>query len=442
MRRILILSFIIIFALTFNLQAYAAGTFPKTGSPSVILIDSKTGQILYEKNSHEKHYPASITKVMTALLTLENCKLDDKTTASQRAVFDIEYGSNNAGFQPGEEFTIEELLYALLLNSANEAANILAEHVGGSIEGFADRMNVRAKELGALDTHFVTPNGLHKDDHYTTAYDMAMIARQAMTIPEFRKIVSTVLYKMPDTNKYTKGDKYFLNGNKLIRETHEAGSKGYYYPYAIGIKTGYTTKANHTFIGGAAKDGMELISVIMNSNIADGDSLMYSDSIELFDYVFENYNLQEPVKAGALIKQVSLPNSKDNMPLQITADKDISFICPKNPQSYTTNEYINPGLKAPIAKGIVVGHIDYLINGKVVGTANLVSSNDAAASIINKAGAKKFLLGALIALRNAGIILVVLLLGLLALVKTIRRKAKRNCKKNHSMKLQEILEDE
>lgn len=444
MQRILIaLITVIIFNLSLNSQIFAYDNFPETGSPSIILIDSKTGQILYEKNSHQKLYPASITKVMTALLALENCKLDEKTIASEKAIFNIEPGSSNASFQPGEELTVEQLLYALLLNSANEAANILAEHIAGSIENFVDMMNKRAKELGALDTHFVNPNGLHDDNHYTTAYDMALIARHAMTIPKFREIVSTVVYKMPNTNKYSKGDKYFLNGNKLIRKNHSSDAKNYYYPYAIGIKTGYTTKAGHSLIAAASKDGIELIAVIMNSSIKDGILQTYSDSKKLFDYVFNNYKIETPIKANSVVKEISISNAKGKTPLKIIAENEVQFLVPINQfHKYTTNMVIHPNLKAPISNNTSVGYLEFLLNGSVIGKTKLLAGNDVPAASWIELNFKSILISFLVILRNIAVVILGLFLILVIYV-NIKRRFKRGAKKQkpYSMKIEKILND-
>lgn len=429
-------TFIAVFSLFFNTYANAQEKFPSVISPSIILTDLKTGQILYEKDANHKLYPASITKTMTALIVLEKCKLDEKVTASRKAVFSIEPGSSTASFQPDEELTVEQLLYALMLNSANEAANILAEHVGGSIEGFVDMMNARAKELGAMNTHFVTPNGLHNDNHYTTAYDMSLIARQAMTIPKFREIVSTVKYNMPPTNKYLKNDKFFLNGNKLINSANSN-----YYKFATGIKTGYTVKAGHTLISSASKDGIELLAVSMNSKISVGKLQTYNDSVNLFDYAFKNYKIIHPVKTGSLIKQFSVKNSKNDIQLQVGAQTDVSFLAPIGSENYyTVNEVINKNITAPISKNSVVGHVEYLVDGKVIGKTNIVALNNIEAykpfAFLNTVF--KILVTIIIIAVSA---LVILTLMMIIWLKVQRRKIKPLKKKEHCMKIERLMED-
>ena len=441
MRKLVVIYLIVVITLNISISVSANNGFPLTGSPSIILIDAKSGQILYDKNPHERLYPASITKVMTALLVLENCKLDQKVIASKRAVYDIEPGSNTASFQPGEELTVEQLLYALMLNSANESANILAEHVGGSIEGFADKMNARAKELGALDTHFVTPNGLHKENHYTTVYDMSLIAKQAMTIPKFRQLVSTVRYKMPDTNKYAKGDKYFLNSNRLIKPYYVKGSKSYYYSNAIGIKTGYTTKAGHSIITGAAKNDIELIAVCMNARIENGVMQTYDDSIKLFEHVFNNFALAQPIKANSFVKQVIVPNGSNQSQLNIVAKGDISFIGPNNTdQEYVVKEEINPNLAAPIKKGSVVGRLQYLSNGQMMAETELIASTSINANTPKlQSTSMSYIFNFLIILRNIIILLFVIFVSLVILAKANQRKARRH--QTHLMKIEELIKD-
>lgn len=353
---------------------YAEEKLPAVDSPSMIVLDSGTGQILYEKDIHKKLYPASITKVMTALIALERCDLNEKVTASRRAVFSIEPGSSTASFQEGEVLTVEQLLYALMLNSANEAANILAEYIGGSIENFSDIMNKRAMELGTVNTHFVNPNGLHNDNHYTTVYDMSLISKQAMSMPAFKKIVSTKKYNMPPTNKYDKTDKIFWNTNKLI---HPSAKN--YYEYAIGGKTGYTTKAGHSLVASAMKSNLNLIAVSMNSQTGPKGIATYVDSIKLFEYFFENYEVVYPVEAGSLVTQLPVKGAQNDIQLQVVAEKSLGITAPKNTAAtYTTNVEIFPNLKAPIAKGSIVGKLEVQIKGTAYGTTNLISGNNIA----------------------------------------------------------------
>lgn len=182
---------------------------------SAIVMDADTGAVLYAKDIDQELYPASITKIMTALLALENGNLDDVVTFSEYAVYSIEYGSSHLGLTEGEELTLEQCLYGILLASANEISNAVAEHIGGDVETFADMMNQRAEELGCTHTHFVNPHGLHDENHYTTAHDMALIMQEALKNPKFCEIIGTEEYFFPETNLVDE-KRYFINHHKMV----------------------------------------------------------------------------------------------------------------------------------------------------------------------------------------------------------------------------------
>ena len=199
-----------------NFQVYADSDI-SVNAKAALMIEKNTGKIIYEDSAKEKKYPASVTKILTAILVLENCELDDVATVSEKSISNIPSGYVIAPLFAGEKMSIEDLLYALMLKSANDAAYVLAEHVGGSVEGFSDMMNKKAKELGCENTHFVNPNGIHNEEHYTTAYDLYLISKYAMQNEKFAKIVSTYQYTLSATNKYPNKDRvmqstnYFLN---------------------------------------------------------------------------------------------------------------------------------------------------------------------------------------------------------------------------------------
>lgn len=409
MKRFLIF-FMIFILIPFSSLAEPNTNFPNADSGSCILIDASTGQVLYEKNSHNTNFPASITKVMTSILALENCKLSDTATASKFAVNNIESGSNNIGILPGEVISIKDLLYALMLNSSNEGANVIAEKVSGTQEQFVKLMTKRAKELGALNTNFVTTNGLHNSNHYTTAYDMALIAKHAMTIPEFREIVATPRYKMGPTNKYPM-DRHFVNSNKLIRKTD------YYYSDAIGIKTGYTTKAGHTLIAGAKRGGIELICVTMDGKIVDNKLQPYTDSIKLFNYVFDNYSKQIITFKDQPVTEVPIIYAKDISTLPLIANKEVSLLG-KDKNSlpkYTKRVSIHQNIKAPISKGQELGSIEYILNGKTFDKVKLISPKN-----VEKSSFIDILNSAL-----AGIKTVIIVLAILALLILLNKHRQR-----------------
>ncbi len=255
-------------------------TPPEIVGKAGIVVDVASGYTLYEKNINEMHYPASITKIMTATLALENLELSDSVTFSHNAVYSIEPGSSSAYAAEGEVFTVEQCLYGLMLISGNDLANGLAEKVSGSVEQFAELMTKKAKELGCISTQFKNPHGLHDEGHYTTAFDMAIIAINAyQNFEEFRTLCSTVRYDMPPT-AMCEETRYWLNNNRMIREGEE-----YYYPACIGGKTGFTNEAGGTLVTYANINNRLLACVIMGST---NSATAYADSISLYDYVAAN----------------------------------------------------------------------------------------------------------------------------------------------------------
>lgn len=257
------------------------GREPDLVSNSAIVMDAKTGQILYQKDAYARKYPASITKIMTCLLALENCKMDETLTMSYDAIWGIDRGSNHIALDVDEQISMESGLYALMLESANEVAWAIGEHVaGGSIEDFADMMNARANELGCMDTHFTNANGLPDDHHYTTCYDMALITRAALQYKAFHTITSTINYTVPPTNLCDE-ERPLWHHCKMI----QPGST-YYYEYCEGGKTGYTTAAKNTLVTWCKKDDLELICVVMDCS---GGSATYTDSLALYHYCYANF---------------------------------------------------------------------------------------------------------------------------------------------------------
>lgn len=254
-------------------------TGPVISAESAILMDADTGAILYAKNIHQKEYPASTTKILTTLIASERCSMDEIVDFSYDAVHDIDPGSNHIAIEPGEQLTMEECLNAILIRSANEVSFAVAEHISGTTwQDFGDIMNERAKELGCVDSHFVNPNGLPNEDHYTSAYDLAMIGRAFFANEALCKMTMThMLHILPSERQ--PDDIMEVNKMELI-----PGGK-YAYPYLVGCKTGYTDVARSTLVSCAEKDGMKLICVVMK----DENPNYYEDTISLFDYGFSNF---------------------------------------------------------------------------------------------------------------------------------------------------------
>ena len=383
---------------------------PTVASSAAILVESSTGKILYEKNAYEKMYPASTTKVMTAILILENCDLNEMATVSHNAIYSLPSGYVNANLQKGEEISVKDLMYALMVKSANDAAIVLAEHLDGSVEGFADRMNAKAAELDCQNTHFVNPNGIHNENHYSTAYDLYLMASYAMKNETFRKYVSTASYTLPSTNLYPTTDRVCVTTNDMIRPKSK-----YYDENVIGVKTGYTAEAKNCLIAASQKDGTELISVILHSGTnAEGLSERYVDTAALFDYGFENFAFSDVVEKNAIVKNIEIENgNKDTKSLDLVAKDTLSGYLAKDVdlESLSPEVNLNENLVAPIARGSVLGSATYSINGEKY-TTELLASHDVE---------KKFDFRILI----LGIGIVLLLLGIAILRVQFRRKLNR-----------------
>lgn len=279
-----ITSFFLCLALALEIcsfNAYAESLWPEGVSIEAeggILMDAATGAILYEKNIHNAYYPASITKILTALIVIEHCGLDEMVTFSHDAVYNVEAGSTSAGMDEGDVLSVRDCLYALLLKSANEVANALAEHVSGSIDEFTVLMNEKAASLGCQDSHFANPSGLNNPEHYTSAYDMALIGQAALQNETFMQIDSTLYYDLPVTKRNPEGARIYPGHRMLKKNTSD------YYEGCLGGKTGYTSLAGNTLVTFAERDGLKLITVILN-----GHQSHYRDTKALLDFGFQNF---------------------------------------------------------------------------------------------------------------------------------------------------------
>ncbi|MBC8530132.1 D-alanyl-D-alanine carboxypeptidase [Christensenellaceae bacterium NSJ-44] len=405
-------------------------------APCAILIDTASGKVLFSKNADTKCYPASITKIMTCILALKNGDLAEEIKVSN-IVNTIEAGSSNCGLRPGETLTLEQLLYGLMLNSGNDAAAVIAEHFGGSIEGFADMMNAYAAEIGMTNSHFVNPHGLHDDNHYTTPADMAKLARVGMSIPKFREIVSTRISELP-TNEVVSDERPLVNGNKLIDP-----NSPYYYEYAIGVKTGYTTKANHTLVASASKDGVEVIAVVMN----DEKEGKWKGMKTMFDYAFKYYGALDLQELYAQSPLSFVPENADTsdgsegrVQLKLVPDESTSTVIVDTKQNIAqlqndpTALVLEPEndlatIKAPITEGQQITRYTYFKGGDPVSVGTLVAENavneeqtalPSLPDLTQEDGKPSYLTYALIAL--AVILLIILILRI--------RKARRFRRKN------------
>lgn len=350
---------------------YAAPEWPSNVSIAAeggILMDADSGAVLYGKNLHTAYYPASITKILTALLILENCEMDEIVTFSHNAVYNVESGSSSAGLDEGDTLNVRDCLYALMLKSANEVANALAEHAGGSIENFAVMMNEKAASLGCVDSHFNNPSGLNDENHYTSAYDMALIAQAAFSNPEFVKIASTLYYDIPPTKRNPEGIRVYP-GHKMLKKNSSE-----YYADVIGGKTGYTSLAGNTLVTCAERDGQKLITVILN-----GHQTHYSDTRTLLNFGFKNF--QSVYAADYDTTYTAIPNdmsiaglpTTDLSVLEIDADCKVSL--PNNAEFRDAVSSITYDLP-DFAPDNAVAYITYDYNGRTVGSTYLLRNLD------------------------------------------------------------------
>ena len=364
---ILFLTLITIFGIPINAFAYV--DWPENVnvlSEGAILMDADSGAVIYGKNMHEHYYPASITKLLTALIVVENCNLDDTVTFSKNAVYNVEPGSSSAGIDAGDTLTVRDCLYAMLLQSANEAANALAEHTAGSIEAFAKMMNDRAASLGCKDSHFANPSGLNNPEHYTSAYDYALISRAAFKNPTVTEIDSATYYNLPPTSRVPTGQTLYSHHSMLRKNS------GNYYQNAICGKTGYTTLAGNTLVTYARTDKIGLITVVLN-----GNKTHYVDTQSLLDFGFANFK-------NVKLKSSDIgTNFKSNLALipnfneyNIEPDDNASITLP-NDASVSEVESTMDFEQSESTTANTLCRIDYKYNGRPVGSVDIIAKKNA-----------------------------------------------------------------
>lgn len=353
---------------------------------AAILIDMNTGRTVYEKNIDERIYPASLTKIMTCLLALENGNLSDIVTIDEGAFAGLDGNSSTAGLQVGEQLTFNDLLYCLMISSGNEAANAVAEHIAGSIPDFVRMMNERAYELGCTDTHFANPHGLHDEEHYTTVRDLVAITLAALKSDNFRTITNTAVYELPATNLSPARE--LKTTNQLI---DDSTSNSNYYSRAIGIKTGYTSKAGRCVISCAKGDGMYFLAVVCGAatTVLDtGDVRMESfpQCIRLFQYGFDQFSYVSIVSPLYPLAQITVNNSAASQVVSLAPAEEIRLLLPKDydPQLLLVEPVpVSQSIDAPVYSGQVLGSVTVSYDGETLGTTDLLAINDVAKSDFN-----------------------------------------------------------
>ncbi len=382
-----IISVIICLLIIFSFPMSAAASYtPSTfsvGAEGVLLANIDTNTVIYEKNADKRLYPASLTKIMTAAVVLDECKdpAATKVTVTEGALIPL-LGTGSAVFNlvDGEVLTVLDLLYILLVRSANDAANVLAIHFGnGSISDFITKMNQKATDLGMSSTHFVNAHGLHDESHYTTARDFYILTKHVLKNELFKKIVGTVRYTVPANNK---NDSRIVATTVYLQDPNSPVSS-YYYKYASGVKTGYTDEAGRCLVSTATKDGTTYLCVLMNSPVFNSAGAIirqeFTDSKLLYEWAFETFKYRQIYDTFSPIYEcpVSLGKDADHVPLVL--EKPVSAVLPIEADLSTVSINVNlenDPAEAPILKGQVLGTATITYAGNEIDTVNVVAMND------------------------------------------------------------------
>ena len=386
-------SLILIFALMLTLFAPSAAALddPTVDAYGAVLmaIDGDTETVLYAKNENDLVYPASLTKIMTVLLAVEAIEagtvgINDPVTAQQGFNFDQIEGGSTVWMGLGEVMPLEDLLYCAMVASANEVCNVIAQYIGGSIDGFVAMMNQRAQELGCTNTNFVNTHGLPNPNHYTTTADFALIAREAVSHDLFMEVCNTVEITIPATN--LAAERQLSNTNSLINPDNPLYPGDYLYEGAAGVKTGHTNDAGYCLVSTAERDGVRLLSVIMNAQAYDLNNGTwyyghFADSTTLYDWAFDNFSYQEIVKSTEIVADVPVAMGADTDSVSVRPSTSITALLPNDvdltafSRSITiTSQQTGEELTAPVAAGQILGEITVSRDGVVYGSASLVAS--------------------------------------------------------------------
>ena len=344
----------LVITLSFAFSVCVSVSALSTSAQSAVLIDGHGGSVIYEKNAHARMGMASTTKIMTALVAIENCPLEKQVRIADEAI-GIE--GSSIYLKHGEVLTMEQLLYALLLQSANDAATAIAIEVAGSVDDFALLMNEKASSIGLKDTHFTNPHGLYDDSHYTTAYELAVITKHALENETFRNIVSTYKQTIPLNNG--DGTRLLVNHNKLLK----------IYDDAIGVKTGFTKKTGRCLVSAAEKDGTTVIAVTLN---APND---WNDHIAMLDLGFEKVKTYHLASPNSITLKIPVVGGKTDY-VTVSNPGGLSYTCDKQTANITSEYIIDRFLFAPINQNEVIGQVIYYNNGEEVGRVDLLAQNE------------------------------------------------------------------
>ncbi len=371
-----IITFILIFAIFSSnvVSAFQISGF-EVSAKAALLISLDTDQVMHEKNADQKMYPASLTKILVAVMLLEKVKdLDNTTLTTSENAHDaiLGTGATNIGLKVGETITARQALYALLVSSAADVAYVIAEYVGGDTAGFMEMVNKRAKELGMKHSSFGNPVGLHDEYTYTTARDIATLTKHALKFKDFTEVVGTARYEFPATNMT--GVRYLSTTNFLIDP-----STNYYYQYATGVKTGFTDEAGRCVVSTASYGGYNYLCVIMGCDNSDGRQHQFMDSSNLYRWAFNNFEFKDLLDISKPVAEMPVELSMDTDFVQLYPQNNITQILPKTADSSTVT--IKSTLKAdsidaPVKSGDVLGTAEIIYAGQTLGTVNLISKEN------------------------------------------------------------------
>lgn len=391
------LSFFLLLILVMGLWAptsFAAGSDseailpkdPEILAKAALLVDVETDAIAYAKNEHQQLYPASLTKVMTALLVLEaiedgKLSMEDELTATETALGGLPADGSSANIKVGEIMTVRNLMYCMLVVSANEACDILAEAISGSVGAFVQLMNERAKQLGCANTHFVNPNGLHDAQHYTSAWDMYLITKAAMEHEDFMTICDTANVVIPATNMSK--ERNYWTTNHLLSTWRVIGYRN---KEAHGIKTGSTSDAGHCLISSAARGDLHFVSVILGAERVEengvGNLRSFSETTRMFNYGFENYTYKTIIESKHPVQEIPVSLSElDHVTIHPAKDIEVLIPVGLEPEHLERTITLNASpVEAPVAAGDVLGTLTLHYAGKEYATVDLLASHDVEAS--------------------------------------------------------------
>ena len=364
---IIFLLMIFIFCNIYFLNVYASDE-PSVSAGAAILMDNRTNKVLFSKNADERMYPASTTKILTAILAIENGNLNDVVTASHDAVTSIPEGYSIADIQVGEQLTVEQLIEVLLVHSANDAANVLAEYVGGSIDSFVSMMNTKLNELGLDGSHFTNAYGLHEENHYTTATDLAKLMQYCIKNNDFRRYAGMASCAIPATNMHD--SRLYTSTNFLVIPESE-----YYAPYITVGKTGFTSQAGDCLVTVGYNNDLELICVVLGCPTSRD---RFNDIKSIYNYGYENFSLKDVVNENDVVTQIEVKNAtKDTKQLDVLSSETIPALVNNTDdiENIEPNINLNSEISAPIMQGDRIGTVTYTVNG-VEYTTDLIASHD------------------------------------------------------------------